>query len=810
MDHSLSTDLRIALRSMLKRRGVTALLLLTLGLGLGVNVAMFSVVDAILLRPLDFPNLPRLVRIWETSPTTEQFDQFNVAPANLLDWKAQSGEAFENLLAIEYWDTNLRGYDAPERVQGFRVSPGFFEALGVVPARGRSFLGTEGREGENRRVILEHGLWQRSFGGDPAIVGRAIIVDGEPHEVVGVAPSGFTFPEGAEIWSPWVEPAAATAPRERRYLTAIGVLKPGVDIGDSRVRLEAIAKRIETQHPVVNKDRGVRIEGLSRGFEDPGIRPVLAFFDLGAALVLLIACVNVANFLLARGAERRREVALRQALGATRGRITRQLLVEGLLTSALSLIVALPVGAFAAAAIRDTLPSELMRFLNGWAQIDLDLRAILFGAGLAMASALLFSLAPARSASSPHLTEALKEGGRASTAGLGPQRGRNALVVLQISSALALVLVASLAARSAWRLIEGPQGYEPTGLLGLRVALPEGPYADAEKRRAFARSVDERLRQLPGATDVAYANVLPAGQGNSGRSIRIEGDTQDASRLTSADARSVSPEYFATMKLTVHAGRGLLASDSADAPHVAVVSRSFAEKYWPGLDPLGRRFQAGDADGPWVTVVGVSGDVIHQWFARRNHPTFYRPYAQDPRTNVSFVVRAASDPQALATEARRAVAAVDPSQPAYEIRTMRRSIELGTVGLRFVAGVMSSLSILALLLALSGVYGLMAYRVSLRTLEIGIRQVLGASRGDVLRLTMGQAARLTSLGLVAGATLGVLGGRMLSGVLQGAVTVDVVTVFGFTAVLGSAALLAAYVPARRSLGVDPTAALRAE
>lgn len=806
-------DVRLALRSMSRQRGVSFLLVLTLGLGLGANIAMFTIMDAMLLRPLDFPNLDRLVRVWETSPASDAFEQWNISPANLRDFQEQTKGTLEALVGLEYWDANLRGKDAPERANGFKVSPEFFSSLGVPLSAGRGFLAEEGRPGAGPAVILGHGLWQRAFGSDPAVVGRDVDMDGGSFTVVGIAPPAFQFPEGAEIWSPLVLPAPGAAARDKRYLTAIGFLRPGVSIERVRAEFATVAKRLESEYPVVNKGRGVRVETLSRGFEDQGLRPVLAFFQLGAALVLLIACVNVANFLLARGAERRREIAVRQALGAVRSRILRQLLTEGLVTALLAMSVALPTAALASRAIRDMMPAEIARFVNGWAGIDLDGRAVLFGLALAALSAITFSLAPARRASNPDLTDALKEGGRAATESGSRQRGRSALVVAQIAAALALVLVASLAARSAWTLIEGPQGYDPDNLLALNVSMPEGKYADTETRRVFVREALSRFARMPGVITAAATNILPARNSNSGRSIRIEGDaTREASELPTADYRTVSPGFFATLKIPVVSGRGFDERDDAraDAPQVALVSHSFALKHWPGLDPLGRRFQAGDADSPMLTVIGVTGDVIHQWFARRNHPTVYRPYAQDPRLGLAFAIKTTGDPESLARDARLAVAAVDPYQPAFAVWSMRRSLQNGTIGLRFVASVMTSLSGLALLLALTGVYGVMAYRVSLRTLEIGVRIVLGASRADVLRLTMGQAAGLTAAGLVIGGALGLALSQLLSSTLQGAVTVDPATVLGFSVLLAAAALLAAYIPARRSLDVDPARALRAD
>ena len=805
----LLSDVRFALRGFRKRPLHGLLVVLTLAVGLAANAAIFSGLNALILRPLAFPNLPRLVRVMETAPGTEDYDRYNVAPANFQDW-AQSG-ALESLVALQWWDGNLRGRDLPERVAGFRVSPGFFSSLGIAPLLGRGFLPEEGLEGQDRRVVLGHDLWRRSFAQDPQVVGQEVIIDGQSYTVVGVAPPGFRFPEGAEIWAPLVLPAPGAARRDQHHLGAFGVLGKGRSLAEGRAALEVVAKRLQADHPQTNTSRGVQVVSLQRGFEDSGIRPIMALWQAAAGLVLLIACVNVANLLLARGAERQRELAVRLALGADRGRIVRQLLTEGLVLAALAIPLALPLGALAAREMRRHMPSEIIRFIPGWANIGLDLTTTAFTVALGLVATLFFAAVPALRTSRPVLTETLKEGGRSATVGGARQRGRDALVMAQVAFALTLLVVAGLALSSVHALLEGPQGYDPEKLLTLEVSLPDDRYAEPEARSAFDREVLARFRELPGVTQVASANVLPGRGSNSTRPIQVEGDPPiDASNPPSADYRTVSPEYFATLRLPVVAGRAFNERDDAKAMPVAVVSRSMAERYWPGRDALGRRFRTGGDDEPWLTVVGVCGDVIHHWFSRRNAPTLYRPYDQDPRASLALAVRVDGDPEALVTASRQAVSALDPYLPAYDVRSMRRSIRISTIGMQYVAGVMSVFGALAVVLALSGIYGVMSYRVSLRTLEIGVRVALGASGADVLKLTMGQALRLTGAGLALGGALGVLGARALSSVLQGAVPFEPLTFALLVGMLGSAALLAAFVPARRALAVDPAVALRAE
>jgi putative ABC transport system permease protein len=804
------SDMRFAVRGMAKRPAMSLLVVSTLAVGLAANAAIFSTLDALLLRPLAFPNLPRLVRLWETAPGANTFDRSNVAPGNLLDWRAQSGGILDQVVGLEWWDANLRGLDVPERVQGYRVSTAFFETLGIVPEAGRGFLPEEGKEGANRQVVLGHDLWQRTYGGDPAVLGRTVSVDGLDHTVVGIAPRGFGFPEGAEIWSPLVLAEDGTARRDQHYLSAIGRLAGGRSLGEAASAMTLVAQRLRKDHGETNAARGVEVGPLQKSYEDIGLRPLLALWQVAAGLVLLIACVNVANLMLARGAERQRELALRLALGAARGQIVRQLLTEGLVTALLAVAASLPLSVWAAQELRESMPAEIARFLPGWETIGIDAHALAFSVALGVGAALLFTLVPALKASRPGLTEALKEGGRSATVGAGRQRGRSILVVAQVAGALALVVVAGLAVKSARTMFLGPQGYDPEHLLTLQVSLPESRYRGPDERRAFARAAEERLGSLPGVTRIAFANLLP-GRSNYSRPIQIEGEPAvDRSDPPMADDRAVSTGYFETLRLPILAGRGFDANDDERGRPVAVVSRSLAERYWPGRDPLGRRFRVGDDTGPWLTVVGVSGDVIQNWFARRNFPTYYRPWTQDPRSSLAFAARTAGDPEALGPAARLAISAVDPYEPASEVWSMRRSLALATIGLQYVAAIMAVFGALALVLAVSGVYGVMAYRVSLRRLEIGVRVALGASTADVLHLTMAQALKLTATGLLIGGATGVAVTRLLSSVLMGSLPFDAATFFAATLLLALAALLAAYVPARRALAIDPAQALRAD
>jgi len=807
----LLADVRFALRGMRKNKSTSVLLVLTLAVGLAANAVVFNLLDVLVLRPFDFANVPRLVRVWETGPTFDNLDRDTVAPGNFIDWRAQGKDGFRDLVAMQWWDANLRGEPLAERVQGFRVTPGFFEALGVPPTMGRGFREDEAQEGRDRVVVLGYDAWQRSFGGDPGIVGRSIKVDGEPYAVVGIAPRNLKFPDGAEIWSPLVLPAGDTASRDRHYLQVFGRLADGKSREDGRAVLAVVAQRLEHDHPTTNTAHGVAVAGFSLGFGDPVLPSLLVFWQIGAVLLLLIACVNVANLILAKGAERRRELALRLALGAGRSRILAQLVTEGLVSSLLAVLVSMPLVAMAMRAFRDNMPPEIARFVPGWTHLEPDLRTLLFSVALAFVATAVFSAIPALRASQPDLNAALRDGGRAVTAGGGRQRGRNALVVVQVAGALVLVATAGLAVKSAHAVLRGPQGFDPEGLLTLQITLSQSRYADEAKRRAYARDAEARLAELPGVTQVGVTSSLPGSGGSSSLPVEIEGvPLHDKAEPPRIDARFISEGYFGALRLPLVEGRGFRASDDENAPAVAVISRAMAERYWRDRDAVGQRFREVGEKKPWITVVGLCGDVIDQWVARRNTPMFYRPVRQDPRYDLAFALRTAGDPEALATAARRAVMALDPDQPAYFVRTMRRQIAQGTIGLQYIAAIMAAFGILALVLAVSGVYGVMSYRVSLRTLEIGVRVALGASRGAVLRLTLGQSLRLAALGLVIGAGLAAAAGQGLSALLHGGVAFDGRVLGLLTVLLGLAALAAAFVPARRALAIDPAQALRAE
>jgi putative ABC transport system permease protein len=803
---TLGLETRYALRSIRKRPAMSAIVVLTLSLGLGANAAIFSMIDALVLRPFTMPDADRITLMSYLKADNDI--ERRVSPADFLDWKRQT-DVFERLTALQWWDANLVGRDEPEKVQGFFASADFFPTLGIELARGRGFLADEETQGKHHRVVLGHGLWERRFAADPAIIGKSVDIDGRPHEVVGIAPPGFEFPMGAQLWAPLSFDSNAATNRRGTYLIVIGRLAPGRTLQDAKAQMAVIGERLERDHPDTNRGRVARVYSLAEGMRDLGVGPILSMWQAAAAFVLLIACANVASLLLARGAERQREMAVRVAMGASRLRVVRELLIESGLLAFAAIPGALLVAFIGLKLVVGYMPAKIARFVVGWHQMDVDVRLVLFTAGLATLTALAFGLIPALQASRPRLTEALKDGGRGATVGATRQRLRRGLVVAEIALALPLLVAAGLSVLTVHRFLYGPQGFEPDHVLTMQVVLPDVKYpADGERRR-FAETAVAQLRQTPGVQVAAAVNVTPASGNNWSRGIEIDGKPHpDPNDPPSVDYRVATPDFFAALRIPILSGRSFTEADREDTQRIAIVSTSLARRYWPGEDPIGRRIRIGT--GEWMTVVGVSGDVIHDWFMRRNYPTLYLPFQQSPTGEMAMVMRTSGDPAGLATSARAALRSVDPMQPVFDVQPLRTSLQERTVGLQYVGGIMFVFGGLALVLAVVGVYGVMAYMVTQRTHEIGVRMALGATRRDVLRLTTRQTLTLTALGVGLGVALSFALGRLIEAGLLGVASSDARLTAGLAAVLTASAMAAGYFPARRAASIDPTVALRGE
>jgi putative ABC transport system permease protein len=801
----LGKDLKYAWRSLMKRPLMTLTVALTLGLGLGANAAIFNLIDRVVLRPYPLEDPDRAVLFSETGPT-ELYKKESVSPANFYDWRA-SMTTTEFLSFYAYWDANLVERNQPERLQGDQVTSGFFEALLVRPAMGRTFVRDDETFGRHHVVIISDRLWQQRFDGDRAIIGRRVMVDGEPADVVGVMPPRFNFPEGCDIWSPfWFDPKRPP-PRNARYVTVIGRLKPGKTLEDAQAESGVIAARLAREYPD-DRDYGVRAYTLTRGMLDEGTGPMLSMWQVSAFIVLLIACANIANLLLARAGERRRETAVRLAIGASRLDVMRELLTESLLLALVSVPGAIGFAWLSLYAIRISMPANILRFVPGFESLGPDFRLVSFTIALALLTAVIFGLLPALQAGRGNVSETLKEGGRTAT---GRQLLRRGLVIAEIAIALPLLVTAGLGALGTRQYLSGPQGYDPNGLLTMKLVLPDRAYPDAPSQRLFVDKAIAAIEPIAGVSSVSVVNNPPASGGAASRRVDIDGHPAvDPNHLPAVDMRAITPSYLQTLRIPLVRGRDFTTADREDSGPVAIVSESMARTFWPNEDPIGRRFKT-PADGKgWITVVGICGDIIHDWFNRHNVPTIYRPYRQQTTNYFGLMIRTPGDPSSLAAPVRRALLGVDPIQPVFDVMTMTRALHERTIGLQYLVAIMTVFGCIALLLASVGLYALISYLVVQRRHEIGVRIALGASSRQVVRLTIGQAFRLTITGSAIGLLLSIALARVIQAGLIGVGHSDVRVFLGFAGVLMGTALIAGYVPARRAAAIDPMVALRTE
>ena len=803
-------DLRHALRLLIKHKGPTAAAVVALALGIGANAAVFSLVDAMMLRPLPFADLDRLVDLSQSRPQRGDF-KMRVSPANFLDWRSQT-KSYESVAALAYWDVNLTTNGDPERVQGFQVSASFFRTLGITPTLGRGFNDDEETPGRDKVAVLSNELWQRRYGSDPTILQKTIHLDSIPYTIVGVAPAGFGFPYSTEVWAPLAFDAETAANRRARYLAIVGRLEPGVSVETADAELQLLTARLEKQYPQTNTGLSGDAVPLVEGVQDEGNAEFLALLQATAMFVLLIACANVANLLLARGSTRRKELALRQALGASRWRLIRQLLTESVVLALIGAGLSLLVASIGIDLIREGMPATIRRFVYGWNDIDVDGRVLAFTTTVGVLAGLIFGLAPAWQGSQSALNETLKEGGR--TAAPGRARMRTVLVVTEVALALMLLVSAGLLVRGAFRLINAERGFEPAGVLTANLVLPDGKYHEEDTRRQFFRSLLSRLSAAPQIESAAASSIIPANNDNRSSTVVIEGQPPaEPGNVPSAAIRAVTADYFRVMQIKLLRGRLLTGGDNTTSQRVAVISDQMARRYWPDHDALGKRFKAGplESPGPWITVVGVVGDVLHHWFNNERGPAFYLPFEQSPQLSMVVVARVRSgDPTAIAPIVRQEFAAVDPQQPIFRVRSMERVIKDSSIGLSYIWIMMTVFAAIALVLAGVGVYAVIAYGVSQRTHEFGVRIALGAGRRDVLGLVVRHALTLAGIGLGIGLIGAYFLGRLLAATMFGVVAMDVSTFVIVAATLTAIAAFAGYVPARRATRVDPVIALRHE
>jgi len=802
-------DLRYGLRSLRKRPGATAVALVTLALGIGVNTAIFSAIDSVLLRPLPFKDPERLVSIWEQG-LRMGINQNEVAPANFFDLRNQN-QVFEAIGAYGPQDLNLSGDGEPERLNGQLVTANVISILGVEPALGRTFSPEEDQRGQHRVVMLSDSLWQRRFNRDPAIVNRNITLNGETFTVVGVMPRGFFFPvRETELWVPWAMGPEQASGRGDHYLRLVARMKPANTIERANAELGSIAGRLATEYPKTNEGLGFIAHSLHQDYVGDLRLPILILFA-AVGLVLVIACANVANLLLAQATARRREIAIRIALGARRWTIVRQLLVESLLLACGGGLLGV-LGAFwGVEALAKLLPESLSK-LQG---VSIDARVLLFTLGVSALTAVVFGGVPALLASRTKPGETLSDVARDSAGGSSGRLVRRVLVVSEVALAVVLLVGAGLLIRSFQLLRQVDAGFSTENLLTMKMVLPMPKYSKPEARQAFYDEVLRRIKELPGVESAGMITFLPLVVNGMNFTFSVEGQSSPGDmKLPFAVYRVVSPGYFSAMGIPLQRGRFFEAHDSADSQKVVLVNRRLAQQFWPNEDPIGKRLKVGPVDSPnqWLTIAGVVGDV-RQTSIYDQKMEFYVPYAQEYRAFMAprdLVLRTKGDAASLAGAVRQAVWAVDKDQPVSNVRTMDQVFAAAISQERFQALLLGLFAALALVLACVGLYGVISYSVAQRTHEIGVRMALGAQPRDVLKLVIRQGMLLTFAGLVVGIAAGAMVTRVLSDMLFGVTARDPLTFIGAPVLLLLVAFLACYIPARRATRIDPLVALRYE
>jgi putative ABC transport system permease protein len=804
---TLWQDLRYGARMLLKNPGFTAVAVVTLALGIGANAAIFSVVNATLLRPLPFEDPDRLIMIRETK--LPQFPEFSVSPGNFLDWKKQN-TVFERLVAMQDASFNLIGVVDPERLRGMRVTDGFFAMLGARPRIGRDFLPEEDQPGRNNVVILSHGLWQRRFGADPNIVNRAITFSGGSYTVVGVMPATFRFGDGgAEFWTPMAFTAEQAQQHGSHYVSAIGRLKPGVALAQARSEMGMIADRLAKQYPDNNTGWNVKLTPLLE-YTVSSVKPALLVLLGAVAFVLLIACVNVANLLLARSAAREKEIAIRVSLGAGRWRIARQLLTESALLALAGGTVGLTLAKWGKDLLLALAPEDLPRLSD----VSLDGRALAFTAAITLLTGLGFGLFPALQASKirgSNLNETLKDAGRGSTDDGRRRLIRGALVVLEVALALELLVGAGLLIKSFLRLRSVDPGFNPAGALTAQIPLSQRKYPEDSQRVAFYTQLIEKVAALPGVQAAGAAMVTPLSGNDFVLGFMIEGrPPYPAGSEPDTNYYSVTPGYFKAMGIPLLRGRLFTERDAKDATRVVIINETMAKRFFPGEDPIGKRLHVTMGPLLYREIVGIVGDVKHYSLDQETKAQTYEPYAQQPFSGMTLVARTSGDPAGLSAAIRGEVLKIDKELPISNVRTLEQYLSTSIAQQRFSVLLLGIFAAVAMALACVGIYGVLSYSVAQRRREIGVRMALGAARRDVLRLVVGHAMLLTLIGVAIGLGAAFALTRVMSTLLFGVSATDPMTFVLIALLLVAVALLAALVPARRATKVDPMVALRCE
>jgi putative ABC transport system permease protein len=819
---TLWQDIRFGVRMLVKHRLTTLVCAVALALGIGANTAMFSMAEAFLLHPAPFENSARIVALVESRPE-QNVDMNSVAPATYLDWRKEA-KSFDLMGAYAWDEVSLTGDGQPQKIQAFHITSNFLAMLGVQPQLGRSFVLEEEEPGKNQEIILGHALWEQRYASDPNIVGKNVKVDGKNYTVVGVMSKGFDFPLPAEAWLPLYIENAESVRRDHRWLWVLGRLSPNVSFEQASAEMLGIKQRQEEAYPDTDKGWILRPLPLAQ-FMTGSITRQFTLLLLGAVgFVLLIACADVANVQFARMTSRSNEFAVRTALGGTRWRVIRQLLIESILLSACGAVLGLLIAQWNLQMILSHMPPDVARFIAGWKSIRIDSNAFLFTLMIVILCGIFSGIAPALLASRIDLSNALKDSGRSTSTGRARGRLRSALVIAEISLALVLLVGAGLLVKNFQGLLDVNESYTPRTLLTMNLTLPDAQYAKKEARLAFHEQVLQRLNTVPGVQSASIATHVPYSQGGfvgmDVFSIQEHPPTQRG-EVRDAIIETAAPDYFQMLNISLRDGRLLGDADGAETPQVAVISYSLARRYFPGENPIGKHIGVGAAfatsdsrhakpDSPWMTIVGVVDDLHYSWISKDVIPTIYRPFRQSPPYYTTIVLRTTGDPMKMIPAARAEIAAVDPDLALYEIKPMDRVITDSIIGIAYVAAMMAVLGVVALVLASVGIFGVMSYSVSERALEFGVRLSLGAQPRDILRMVLRSGLTLTVAGLAIGLPIALGLAVALSSLLFGVKVADPVAFVALPALLAAVATLASYLPARRAVRMDPLTALRHE
>jgi putative ABC transport system permease protein len=816
-------DIRYAFRILRKSKGFTLVAVLTLALGVGASTAVFSMVNAILLKPLPYPHAERIVIPWRQAPPGLNLGYreipWGLRPVRLFWNEAKS---FESLAAFQPDAFNLTGAGEPAHLQGVRASSAFFAALGVAPAMGRTFSAEEDHPGREHEVVLSDRLWRDRFASDAAIVGRIVALNGAAYTVVGVMPAGFAFPRGEEmpgsfsfarqtqLWVPLALPAEMRHPDDPDEMAVIARMRPGVTLGEAQAEMDLFGKRLESMFPGGAGWFHSLVTPLARQVAGDTRRPLLLI--LGAVgLVLLIACSNVAGLLLTRALGRRREFTLRVALGAGRRRLARQLLTESVVLAGAGGAAGVALAQAAIGAVKAFGPATVPRLR----EVELDPRVLLFALAITLAAGIFFGLAPAVGIARGQLAEGLNAGGQRAGSGPSSPRLRNALLVGEVALALVLTIAAGLLVRTFYRLLRVDGGFRAEHVMTFELSLPETKFGDDKDRAArFYHAALERLQALPGVEAAGIGEVVPLGGAGESTGIRIPGrPPAKKGERRIANFTIVSPGYLAAIGTPVLRGRPVLETDTVDSTPVAVINRAMAAKFWPGEDPVGKQVGPGSARYPASVIVGIVADVKHLSLREEVAPEMYVPYTQRPwpsMLSMQVALRVKGDAAGVVAAARSSLHSLDPDLPIGTVSTLASIVEDSMTQPRFSMLLVAVFGVLAVALASIGMYGVVSYSVMQRTREIGIRMALGAKHGDVFAMVIGQGARLAALGVALGLAGSLAATRLLAGQLYGVGATDPLTFGAMAALLVAVAMLACYLPARRAMRVEPTEALRYE